>query len=383
MRTRLVLTAAAVASLVGSASGTTVYTDSASFLAQLTSSYFNNFSSVPGGQVPSLNFSGNGFAYTISAQNDTLYNDPGIISTNQASDLIVVTFTGAPVYGIGGNMWSTDINVLPIPSTVTINLSNGFSHSFSSSSASDYRGFVSPVPITSFTIDAADTPANAWPTLDNLTVGTTTGGPPPPPPPPPSEPPGIKTTFSSNGPWNIPASGTGTSSGAPTNPYPLTINVSGITDPVVDVNVRLRGLNHTWPDDIDIVLVGPQGQTVMLMSDVGGSADLINVTLDFSMEVNSGPLPDNAQIVSGTYLPTNIGSPDSFPAPAPAGPYGSNLAAFYGLNPNGTWSLYVVDDVGGDTGSLAGWDLEIVVVPEPASLSLLAGLALLARRRRG
>ena len=36
------------------------------------------------------------------------------------------------------------------------------------------------------------------------------------------------------------------------------------------------------------------------------------------------------------------------------------LAAFNGLNPNGTWSLYVVDDVGGDVGTIAGgWDLTI------------------------
>lgn len=377
MRSHLILSSAAVATLVGPALATTVYTDSATFLAQLTGSYFNDFSSVGAGASGPLNFSGNGFAYTVSAVNDQLYNDPGIISTNLATDQILVTFTGAPVYGFGGNMWSTDINVLPIPSTVTVNLSNGFSHSFSSSSATDYRGFVSPVPITSFTIDAADTPANAWPTLDNLTVGTTGA-----PPPPPSEPSGVKTTFSSNGPWNIPATGSGASTGAPTDPYPLTLNVSGITDPVVDVNVRLRGLSHTWPDDIDIVIVGPQGQAVALMSDVGGSTDIIDVTLDFSMEVNSGALPDGGPIVPGTYLPTNVGATDSFPAPAPAGPYGNDLAVFYGLDPNGTWSLYVVDDVGGDIGSLAGWDLEIVVVPEPTSLSLLAGLALLARRRR-
>lgn len=377
MRSRHVLAAAAVATFVGPASATTVYTDAGSFLAQLTASYFNDFASVGAGASGPLSFSGNGFAYTVSAQTDQLYNDTGIISTNLASDQIVVTFTGAPVYGIGGNMWSTDINVLPLPSTVTVNLSNGFSHTFSSSSATDYRGFVSPVPISSFTIDAADSPANTWATLDNLTVGTTGA-----PPPPPSEPSGIKTTFSSNGPWNIPASGTGAAVGAPTSPYPLTINVAGVTDPVVDVNVRLRGLSHTWPDDIDIALVGPQGQAVTIMSDAGSGADIINVTLDFSMEVNSGFLPDSAQIVSGTYLPSDFGGADTFPAPAPAGPYGTNLSVFNGVNPNGVWSLYVVDDVSSDLGSLAGWDLEIVVVPEPASLSLLTGLALLGLRRR-
>ncbi|MGQ9550480.1 MAG: hypothetical protein ACUVWS_17840, partial [Roseiflexus sp.] len=73
--------------------------------------------------------------------------------------------------------------------------------------------------------------------------------------------------------YTSPASGSVTmppgSQGAAT-PNPSTIEVSGVSGSIVSVVVRLNGLSHTFPDDLDIVLVGPSGQAVMLMSDVGG-----------------------------------------------------------------------------------------------------------------
>jgi len=98
------------------------------------------------------------------------------------------------------------------------------------------------------------------------------------------------------------------------------------------------------------------------MSDVGGSLDLVDVTLTFDMDATES-LPDGAQIVAGTYLPTNFdagGTPDTFPSPAPAGPYVATLDVFTGVDPNGTWSLFVVDDLGGDQGSITGgWSITI------------------------
>jgi hypothetical protein len=55
-----------------------------------------------------------------------------------------------------------------------------------------------------------------------------------------------------------------------------------------------------------------------------------------------------------------VGSGDTFPAPAPAAPYGGLLSDFNGFSPNGLWSLYVRDDLAGSEGGLdAGWSLLI------------------------
>ncbi len=169
------------------------------------------------------------------------------------------------------------------------------------------------------------------------------------------------TASASYGPFSNPASisipaGAPVATSGAASPYPSNISVSGIAGTVSKVTVTLTNMNHTFPDDIDVLLVGPAGQKIILMSDAGGTNDLVNNTLTFD---DAGPaLPDSAVIGSGTFRPTNFDTLEAFPAPAPAGPYGSLLAAFNGTNPNGTWSLYVFDDAGVDSGSIAGgWRL--------------------------
>jgi hypothetical protein len=147
------------------------------------------------------------------------------------------------------------------------------------------------------------------------------------------------------------------SSGAAT-PYPSAIAVSGITGTVTKVTVTLPDVSHTSPDDLDILLVGPLGQKVMLMSDAGEGPDLTNVALTFD-DAAPFALPDGPGIVSGTYKPSDYESGDAFPAPAPGFPFGTALSVFNGADPNGTWNLYVVDDDGFDQGTISGWSLNI------------------------
>jgi autotransporter-associated beta strand protein len=154
--------------------------------------------------------------------------------------------------------------------------------------------------------------------------------------------------------------------------YPSTINIAGMTGLVSRVTVTLSNFSHTFPDDVDVLLVSPAGKKVLLMSDVGGSIDVTNLDLTIA-DSAADFMPDAGPLVSGIYRPSNISSGDIFNAPAPPGPYATDMFAFVGDSPNGAWSLYVMDDVGGDSGSFAGgWSLDIAVGP-PLEITRLSG----------
>ncbi|MDX2131637.1 MAG: hypothetical protein SFY69_06270 [Planctomycetota bacterium] len=180
--------------------------------------------------------------------------------------------------------------------------------------------------------------------------------------------------YSNNTPIVIP----GTGSLGTANPYPSTINISGWTGTVTSAQVRLLGLSHTWPDDFDILLAGPGG-AVVLMSDAGGSGDVVNINVTF--DDTGVAVPDAGPLGAGPYAPTNYVTGDAFAAPAPAGPYGSSLLAAFNAGANGNWDLFIVDDASGDIGRIdGGWQIELV--PAPGAVALLGMGGLLAARRR-
>jgi len=172
----------------------------------------------------------------------------------------------------------------------------------------------------------------------------------------------------------------------PAVPYPSTIQVSGVDDPITKVTVTLNNLHHTFPADLDMLLVGPSGASVVLMSDAGAGFGVDGVTLTFDDSALDF-VPEAAQLVSGEYRATNYGVGDVFVAPAPAGPYGTALSVFYGTAANGVWQLFVVDDTSHDFGRIAdGWQLAIttekLVITAQQSL-LTRGLGETARLRIG
>jgi hypothetical protein len=107
------------------------------------------------------------------------------------------------------------------------------------------------------------------------------------------------------------------------------------------------------------------------MSDAGGSTDVSTVNLVFDWDTGI-LLPDSTAIVSGTYQVSdyNAGDGDTFPAPAPPGPYG-DLIDLARVDPEGYWDLYVMDDAGSDVGSLQSWCVEILPSYPPAEVKNL------------
>jgi uncharacterized repeat protein (TIGR01451 family)/uncharacterized delta-60 repeat protein len=179
---------------------------------------------------------------------------------------------------------------------------------------------------------------------------------------------------------NIPGDQSLPSNKGPAGPYPSTNVVSGLAGSIVKATVTISNLTHSFPDDLNILLVGPTGVSAILMSDVGGGLGLTNVTLTFDDEASSS-LPDNhsPQILSGSYRPTDANDPnerapvDFFPLPAPVGAYGSALTNFAGTAPNGVWSLYIVDDQGFDHGNIAdGWSLQLTSLVEVNSVVVMS-----------
>jgi len=187
-------------------------------------------------------------------------------------------------------------------------------------------------------------------------------------------------TFSNNAPITINDFG-------PATPYPATITISGAVGGIIDLNVVLNGLTHTFPEDLGILLIGPGGQKVLLMNDTGGINPITNVNLIIDDQASASiPDPISGSLASGTYKPTNPIPADTFAPPAFAdGPYSSSLSVFNGTSLNGTWSLFVKDFSAGDGGQLAlGFGLQGTAA-EPMSLLLLGvGLMVVAgwlRRR--
>lgn len=146
-------------------------------------------------------------------------------------------------------------------------------------------------------------------------------------------------------------------------PYPIVLNVSGREGVIETVVVRLSGVYHAGSlSELDLLLVGPGGRSVTLLSDVGGGSGPASV--DLVVKDGAPAMPSTGPVASGEYAPTDHEPGDAFPPPAETGSAEtggdqSGLAAFRGVEPNGVWLLYAVDDSPTLPGRLGRVELEI------------------------
>ena len=132
-------------------------------------------------------------------------------------------------------------------------------------------------------------------------------------------------------------------------PIPADGGSSGVTESTIeisdngtieDLNVQIN-LTHTWDSDLDITLIAPDGTVVELTSDNGSFGDNYTNTLfddEALTDITSGYAP-----FSGTFRPEG------------------DLSDFDGMDMSGIWTLRIVDDMGGDTGTLDSWSLQFTV----------------------
>ncbi|HOX38600.1 MAG TPA: PEP-CTERM sorting domain-containing protein [Candidatus Brocadiia bacterium] len=149
-----------------------IYTDEGSFLAQLGTSYLEDFpgyayaspglgATLDGGPV-------NGYSWQASASDSggLFAVDQGLSTSNAVN--LVITFTGAPVTAFGGIFTSTELSGATIPQDIVVTLSNGTNYTLN---GSGWVGFTTDLPIASVTIDGIDGTYPNFPAVDHMYVG--------------------------------------------------------------------------------------------------------------------------------------------------------------------------------------------------------------------
>ena len=118
---------------------------------------------------------------------------------------------------------------------------------------------------------------------------------------------------------------------------------------VTDVNIGVQ-FTHTYRGDVRATLVSPTGTIVNLITNVGTSADHLNVLFDDSAA---------ASITTHT---TNDNTSAAPPYQRTFRPEGS-LASFNGQGSAGTWQLTICDSLNGDSGAFTRADLTLATIP--------------------
>lgn len=172
--------------------------------------------------------------------------------------------------------------------------------------------------------------------------------------------------------------------------------LSGFTDVIGSIEVRLTltGDPLAFNGDFFISLQCANGGYAVLLNRVGRTESNslgygengFDITFslfasDVHLYQDYSPSYDSTGRLTGTWSPdARETDPDSV---LDVDLRTANLDSFFGIDPNGVWTLFVADMNANGSATLDSWGLNIVVIPEPATLALLAlgACALICRRR--
>ena len=164
------------------------------------------------------------------------------------------------------------------------------------------------------------------------------------------------------------------------------ISAPGLTE-IQSITVGLS-FSGGWNGDLYAHLVHDSGFSVLLNRpgrtsgnpDGAGSSGMTILLDDTALSDIHTALP-TVGLATGTFQP-DARTEDPLLV-TDTSPRSAFLSSFTGLDPNGTWTLFVADQSPGATSTLQSWTLTITAVPEPsAALLAFASAALLIRRRR-
>jgi uncharacterized repeat protein (TIGR01451 family) len=121
-----------------------------------------------------------------------------------------------------------------------------------------------------------------------------------------------------------------------------TINVAGAGPFLYEVSI-VANITHTFAADMDITLISPGNNRITISTDNGAGNDDVFAGTRWTDQTTT-PTTD------AIYANLTV-QPSLIPEEA--------MGALFGTNPNGTWTLEVVDDLSGDVGTINSWSIDI------------------------
>jgi subtilisin-like proprotein convertase family protein len=155
----------------------------------------------------------------------------------------------------------------------------------------------------------------------------------------------------------------------------VTFNVSGLSDNVAAVSVSFNA-SHTYLQDLEVTLIAPNAANLLLFSATGTTSTTPN-----ACGPNSNDLSSLNTYTFADWASANWWATAAAPTPNPVVPTSTNRtvvtgiggvpsgvpattslnSAFFGVPPNGTWTLRFRDRGTNDTGTVAAANLTIVL----------------------